>query len=113
MTTKIDFRPLVIQRFIDAVLHFNKRIAVSEIQDVFGVSRTTASQAIKAYRNQRPDTALYYSGYEKLWKATADWRLTDEFWPANEHPVQFLKALKTVYGVTISLTKGRRRQCTK
>ncbi len=104
MTTKIDFRPLVIQRFIDAVLHFNKQIAVSEIQDIFGVSRTTASQAIKAYRDQRPDTALYYSGYEKLWKATADWKLTDEYWPANEHPVQFLKALKTVYGVTISLT---------
>ena len=104
MTTKIDFRPLVIQRFIDAVLHFNKQIAVSDIQDVFGVSRTKASLEIKAYREQRPDTAMFYSGYEKLWKATGDWRLTDEFWPANEHPVQFLKSLKTVYGVTVSLT---------
>ena len=104
MTTKIDFRPLVIQRFIDAALHFNKQIAVSDIQDVFGVSRTKASLEIKAYREQRPDTAMFYSGYEKLWKATGDWRLTDEFWPANEHPVGFLKALKTVYGATISLT---------
>ena len=104
MTTKIDFRPLVIQRFIDAVLHFNKQIAVSDIQDVFGVSRTKASLEIKAYREQRPDTAMFYSGYEKLWKATGDWRLTDEFCPANEHPVGFLKALKTVYGVTVSLT---------
>lgn len=104
MTTKIDFRPLVIQRFIDAVLHFNKQIAVSDIQDVFCVSRTKASLEIKAYREQRPDTAMFYSGYEKLWKATGDWRLTDEFWPANEHPVGFLKALKTVYGVTVSLT---------
>lgn len=104
MTTKIDFRPLVIQRFIDAVLHFNKQIAVSEIQDVFGVSRTKASLEIKAYRDARPDTALYYSGYEKLWKATGDWSLTGEYWPGKEHPVQFLKALKDVYGVTISLT---------
>lgn len=104
MTTKIDFRPLVIQRFIDAVLHFNKQIAVSDIQDVFGVSRTKASLEIKAYREQRPDTAMFYSGYEKLWKATGDWQLTDEFWPASEHPVGFLKALKTVYGVTVSLT---------
>ena len=104
MTTKIDFRPLVIQRFIDAVLHFNKQIAVSEIQDVFGVSRTKASLEIKAYREQRADTAMFYSGYEKLWKATADWTLTADYWPANEHPVQFLKALKTVYGVTVSLT---------
>lgn len=103
MTAKIDFRPLVIQRFIDAVLHFNKQIAVSDIQDVFGVSRTKASLEIKAYREQQTDTALYYSGYEKLWKATADWRLTAEYWPASENPVQFLKALKTVYGVTISL----------
>ena len=103
MTAKIDFRPLVIQRFIDAVLHFNKQIAVSEIQDVFGVSRTKASLEIKAYREQQADTALYYSGYEKLWKATADWRLTADYWPASENPVQFLKALKTVYGVTISL----------
>ncbi len=98
MTTKIDFRPLVIQRFIDAVLHFNKQIAVSDIQDVFGVSRTKASLEIKAYREQRPDTAMFYSGYEKLWKATGDWRLTDEFWPANEHPVGFLKALKISNG---------------
>lgn len=104
MTTKIDFRPVVIQRFIDAVLHFNKQIAVSDIQDVFGVSRTKASLEIKAYREARPDTAMFYSGYEKLWKATGDWKLTEEFWPGSEHPVQFLKALKTVYGVTVSLT---------
>lgn len=104
MTTKIDFRPIVIQRFIDAVLHFNKQIAVSDIQEVFGVSRTSASLEIKAYRDARIETALYYSGYEKLWKPTGDWTLTTDYWPANEHPVQFLKALKTVYGVTVSLT---------
>lgn len=103
-TAKIDFRPIVIQRFIDAVLHFNKQISASEIQEVFGVARTKASLEIKAYRDARIESALYYSGYDKSWRATGDWKLTEEFWPGTEHPVQFLKALKTVYGVTISLT---------
>lgn len=103
MTAKIDFRPLVIQRFIDAVLYLNREISTVEIKNVFGVKQTTASLAMKVYRDTKPETAMIYSGYEKKWKATADWTMTDEFWPGGEHPIQFLKAIKTVYGVTVPM----------
>lgn len=101
--TKIDRRPIVIQRFIDAVLYLDKQVSASDIQNVFGVSRTKASLEMKTYRQARSENALFYSGYEKVWKATRDWTLTEEFWSGGEHPIDFLKALKTVFGVTVPM----------
>lgn len=102
----MDCRKLVIQRFIDAMLHVNGHISNADIQRVFDVSRTTASINIAQYRAlYTTDHKLVYVGSIKRWETTDAWLPNMDFWE-KVSPSNFLKSLSVVQGTPIPFDKS-------